>query len=201
MSEQSPYEQLGVSEGASFDEIQEARSRMIEACGDDRKQIEALETAYDAILMERLRMRQEGKIKVPDRIRYAERLAEPPPATAPTPPKQASNWLQQFIDTPSRNDILLPGGLFLVASLLSLAVPEVALAFGVGFSLYFLNRKENKFGRSLLLTLLGLVLGVLVGLQLAMLLQTQLTALSFDPNSFAALITFVLLWLISSFLR
>ncbi len=72
MSDQNPYEKLGVSEDASFDEIQEARNRLLEQHGGDGKNLEMIEAAYDAILMERLRMRQEGKIKVPERIRFPE---------------------------------------------------------------------------------------------------------------------------------
>lgn len=201
MSDQNHYEKLGVDENASFDEIQDARNRLVEEHSADRKQVEAIEAAYDAILMDRLRLRQEGKIKVPDRIRFPERLAEPPPEFTPTPPKQAPDWLQRFVDTPNRADILWPGALFLALGFLSLSAPPLALAVGVGFSLYFLNRKEHKFGRAFLLTLAGLILGVLVGLQIAALISPQLQAVSLDINSFAALVTFFILWVISSFLR
>jgi len=201
MSEMSHYEKLGVSEASSFEEIQEARNRLLQEQGGDRRQSESIEAAYDAILMDRLRQRQEGKIKVPDRIRFPEKLVEPPPDFTPAPAKKASAWLQRFLDTPSRKDILLPAGLFLGAGLLSFSSPPVALALGVGFNFYFLNRKENKFGRAFLLTLAGLVVGVLTGLWLAELLAPQLLAAQLDPNTVAAVLTFVLLWLISSFLR
>ncbi|MBF1999491.1 MAG: CPP1-like family protein [Synechococcales cyanobacterium C42_A2020_086] len=201
MSDKSPYERLGVDESASFDEIQEARSRLMQEYAGDRKQVEAIEAAYDSILMERLRLRQEGKIKVPDRIRFPERLAEPPPEFTPAPPKQAPDWLQRLIDTPSRSDILLPAGLFLGSALLSLTAPALALAIGVGLSLYFLNRKERKFGRAFLLTVIGLIVGVVLGLQFGRLLLPQLQQISLSLDSFAALITFFILWLISSFLR
>ncbi|HEY9645336.1 MAG TPA: CPP1-like family protein [Chroococcidiopsis sp.] len=201
MSDQSHYAKLGVEEDASFEEIQAAKERLIQSLGADRKQAEEIEVAYDAILMDRLRLRQEGKIKVPDRIRFPERTAEPIPEAPPQPLKQSPAWLQRFIDTPSRNDILLPGGLFLAASLLSLTAASLALALGVTLSLYFLNRKERKFGRALLLTIAGLTLGVLAGLQLGMLIQPQLVAVGVPVESFAAIITFVVLWLISSFLR
>lgn len=201
MSDKSPYEQLGVDENSTFDEIQEARNRMLKQHGGDRKQAESIETAYDAILMDRLRLRQEGKIKVPDRIRFPERTVEPPPEFIPTPAKQTPDWLQRFLDTPSRNDILLPAALFAGTSLLSLTAPPLALALGVGLSLYFITRKENKFGRALLLTLVGLIVGVFLGVQFGQLLATQLQQVAVGLDTFAALVTFVLLWLISSFLR
>jgi hypothetical protein len=202
MSDKSPYERLGVSEDASFDEIQEARNRLVEEYGENRKEVEAIEASYDAILMERLRMRQEGKIKVPDRIRFAERRAEPPPEYTPPATPKAPDWLQQFIDTPSRNDILLPAGLFAGAGVLTLFMsPAVTLALGVGLSLYFITRKERKLGRAFLLTLLGLIVGVVLGLQVGGLLASQFAQIPNFPETVAALVTFVLLWLISSFLR
>ncbi len=201
MSDKNPYDQLGVDENATFDEIQEARNRLVEEYASDRKQVEAIEAAYDAILGERLRLRLEGKIKVPDRIRFPERTVEPTPEFVPAPPKQTPDWLQRLIDTPSRSDILWPAAIFLGLGLLSLTTPALSLALGVGCSLYFLNRKEQKFGRAFLLTLIGLILGVVLGLQVGSLLLPQLRQISLALDSFAALITFFILWLTSSFLR
>ena len=201
MSDLNQYERLGVGEDASFEEIQIARDHMLQTHNGDRAQVEAIEAAYDAVLMDRLRLRQEGKIKVPDRIRFPERLAEPPAEASPKVSANPPSWLQQFIDTPSRNDVLIPGGLLLAAGLLSLSTPAAALALGTGFGFYFLNRKENKFGRSFLLTLAGLVLGITLGLGLAGIIASPLAAAGLSPDTFAALVTLILLWLISSFLR
>ncbi|WP_017804012.1 CPP1-like family protein, partial [Nodularia spumigena] len=85
MSDQNPYEKLGVSEDASFDEIQDARNRQLEQYNGDAKSLELIEVAYDAILMDRLRMRQEGKIKVPERIRFPELRVQLPAKDSPTP--------------------------------------------------------------------------------------------------------------------
>jgi hypothetical protein len=57
MSGNGHYELLGVNENSSFDEIQEARNNLLADKGGDRKQTEAIEAAYDAILMDRLRLR------------------------------------------------------------------------------------------------------------------------------------------------
>lgn len=201
MSDKNPYEKLGLDDNATFDEVQEARNRLLQEQPGDRKQIEAIETAYESILMERLRLRQEGKIKVPDRIRFPERLAEPPPEFAPAPSKNTPDWLHRWVDQPSRADILQPAALFVGTGLLSIAAPAMGLALGVGCSLYFLNRKEHKFGRAFLLTLVGLVVGVVVGLQIGQLLTLQLSQISLPLESFAAFVTFFILWLVSSFLR
>ena len=74
MSEQNVYyETLGLTEASSFEEVQSAKARLVAECEDNPQKKESIEAAYDAILMERLRLRQEGKIKVPDRIRFAEK--------------------------------------------------------------------------------------------------------------------------------
>jgi hypothetical protein len=201
MGEPNHYEKLGLDESASFEEIQDARNRLLNEHSGDRKQEESIEAAYDAILMDRLRLRQEGKIKVPDRIRFPERLAEAPPDINTTPKKQTPEWMQRFLDTPSREEILWPAVSFSAIGLFGLAYPPLALAVAVGFSLYFLNRKEHKFGRAFLLTLVGLVGGIFLGLQLGSLMAGQLSSLNLSSEAFAAVVTTFTLWLISSFLR
>lgn len=170
MSEPSFYEKLGVTENASFDEIQEARNHLIEQHSGDQKLIESIESAYDAILMERLKMRQEGKIKVPERIRFPEKATAPQPSFAPIPAKNSPLWLQNLVDRPSLRDLLWPSGWFSILSLLVFLYPSpdqsklsLALAVGLGLTLFWVNRKENKFGRAILLTLGGLFLGVGLG--------------------------------------
>lgn len=202
MSDQKSYDMLGVDENSSFEEIQDARNRLVKECGNDRKQVEAIEAAYDAILMDRLRQRQEGKIKVPDRIRFPERQVPDTlpdlkaPRTQQTPP-----WLERLLDTPSRADILWPAGLLLAAGALSISSPTIALALGLACSFYFLNRKEKKFGRSLLLSFAALILGVVLGLQISALLAGQLQSISISAETFASFVALFLLWLTSSFLR
>ncbi|MDY6937054.1 MAG: CPP1-like family protein [Cyanobacteriota bacterium] len=203
MSDRSPYEQLGVSEDSSFDEIQDARNRLIEENAGDRQLLEKIETAYDALLMERLRLRQEGKIKVPERIRFPERLTpDTPPNKTTAPVNRTPAWLQSTLDTPSQADILWPGGILLVLSIMSIqsGLAPVALALGVGTSLYFLNRKENRFGRALLLTVATLLVGLLGGGALAASIAPQL-GVAVDVTTLTAWITFFLLWLTTSFLK
>lgn len=57
-----PYALLGVSQGASFDDVQSARDRVVASCGDDAVARARVEGAYDAVLMDRLRDRQSGRV-------------------------------------------------------------------------------------------------------------------------------------------
>ncbi|NEQ47118.1 MAG: hypothetical protein F6K00_27690 [Leptolyngbya sp. SIOISBB] len=206
MSDQNYYDTLGLDENASFEEIQEAKERLVTECEDDRKQKEAIESAYDAILMERLRLRQEGKIKVPDRIRFAEEVPEKPPAQSMASDISRPAWMESFLDTPDRNDVLVPAGIFGSLAIVSLAGPSLALALGVGVAIYFLNRKEYRFWRALLLTIVGLVVGLALGILIGEAFGPQAAAMSgasadLVTQRVAAMVTMVILWLVTSFLR
>jgi hypothetical protein len=207
MSSQSPYEQLGVESDASFDEIQEAKNRLIQQYQGNQPTLEMIEAAYDAIIMERLRMRQEGRIKVPDVIRFPEKTLEAVEPSFSFPANKSSQWLNNLWDKPNPKELLWTSSTFLVltgavvfspagGSLLSLAI-----AIGFGASIYLINRKENKFGRAVTLTLAGLLVGLTVGSFLGTAIASQIAVLSLRPDEFASIFTFLVLWLISSFCR
>jgi hypothetical protein len=204
MSEQTPYEKLQVSEEASFEEIQAARDRLIAADKGEGKQREAIEAAYDAILMDRLRRRQEGKIKVPERIRFAERLSE---EAAPKPAQSRLNqspaWLQGLLDTPTAKDLLIPSVSYLGLGGIGLYTnpPDalaLLLALGVGFNLVWLNRKQQKLGRAFLITIVALIAGALIGTAI---LQIAPTPLGLSGDKFICLLILLVFWLISCFVR
>ncbi|HHP7230241.1 MAG TPA: CPP1-like family protein [Xenococcaceae cyanobacterium] len=207
MSENNPYELLGVSENASFEEIQAAKQRVSKQYSEDKKMVEKVETAYDAIIMERLRLRQEGKIKVPERIRFPERSIEVPAPQSPVTKQNTNSWLQQLLDNPSQEEILIPTGVFLglaiiaVISLNNNNNSVLSLLIGLGFmgSLYFLTRKEKRFGRSLLISLVALVSGVAFGSAIASMLRNNGMLIATEQVTSA--ITFTLFWLASCFLR
>ena len=206
MSEQNPYEQLGVTEESSFEEIQEAKQRLVQQYQNDSKIVELIEAAYDSVLMDRLRMRQEGRIIVPDRIRFPERLTIPV-ESKPVTSSKSPNWWQSSIDTPSAQDIGVPAVIYACLGAITLLVPDpsgsllpLLLAFGVFVNIYFFNRKEKRFGRALLFTLAGLVLGVALGAGLAS-LAAKADLNIFGDRQIYALVTFLIFWVISSFFR
>jgi len=208
MSDQNPYEKLGVTEDASFDEIQDAKGRLMQQHRGDQKLVEAVEAAYDAIIMDRLRMRQEGKIKVPERIRFPEKLSQSPPNFPQAPVNRSQAWLQRLWDTPTPADLIWPAVTFVLLSSVTVfyrapdeSILPLVLALGVGCNVYFLNRKERQFGRAVLITLVGLIVGVGLGTVLGGLLKVQLTTIGFTAEKFSTMVTFFLFWLISSFLR
>lgn len=204
MSEQNPYQQLGVTENSSFEEIQSAKERLSQQYREDSQSLESIEAAYDAIIMDRLRMRQEGKIKVPERIRYPEREQTPEPSVKfnPLAVKTPPSWLQGLIDTPDKKDIFIPAGIFLALMGISVFVTgtqvPLLLTLGLFVNVYFLNRKENKFWRSVLITIGVLCLGIALGTALAKVITPTI---NLDIQQLYALVTLTLFWLCSSFLR
>ena len=58
----SPYVRLGVTDDASFDAVHAAKTEKLAACGDDPQAKARIEADYDAVLMDRLKQRQAGKI-------------------------------------------------------------------------------------------------------------------------------------------
>ena len=208
MSERNPYEQLGVTENSSFEEIQAAKQRLYEQNGNDNTVLEDVEIAYDSIIMDRLRLRQEGKIKVPEKIRFPERNVEKTLKVPQIVNEKSAVWLQDIVDTPSQADILWPSGIFLTLSAIAVfsqntgaSILPLLMALGFIANIYFLNRKEGRSGRAFLISFLTLFAGIALGSALAGLLLGQGGGTVLDNNQFASAVTFCLFWLVSCFLR
>jgi Protein CHAPERONE-LIKE PROTEIN OF POR1-like len=207
MSQQNPYEQLGVAEDATFEEIQAAKQHAIARLSSDRQLQDNIEAAYDAILMERLKLRQQGKIKVPDGIRFPEKLPTVVPKFTSLSTANSPSWLGDTLERPDRTQILTTSGVYAILGGAAL-VPSVAdaglptlLALGAGFSLYFINQKQRRFKRALLGTLMALLLGTLVAGLLVNYANLPVDLIGIRGEVFAGLLTFLLLWIVSSFTK
>jgi Protein CHAPERONE-LIKE PROTEIN OF POR1-like len=207
MSQQSPYEQLGVAEDATFEEIQAAKQRVLARSGSDQQLQDNVEVAYDAIIMERLKLRQQGKIKVPDGIRFPEKPAVVMPKFPDLSVASSPSWLGDTFERPSRSEILTTSGVYavlggatLVPSLASSSLPTL-VALGTAFSLYFINQKQRRFKRALLGTLIALVFGAIVSGVLVNTLHLPVAQLGIPGEVFAGLVIFLLLWVTSSFTK
>ncbi|MEL6776785.1 MAG: CPP1-like family protein [Cyanobacteria bacterium J06597_16] len=221
MSEQNVhYETLGLTEASSFEEVQSARKRLVADNEDNPQKRESIEAAYDAILMERLRLRKENKIKVPDRIRFAEKQSKPKVQAASAGGAIESSrpqWVADLLDQPeSTGELLWPSIIFAGLAALSWVFKpaEVApgpaesvgasltLALGMMSSIYFLNQKSRKLWRAMGLSALGLVVGLTLGSLVVAIFKAQGTVLPADQiASLSATITLLVLWFITGFLR
>ena len=61
-SEKSPYEILGVKEGAAFEDIQKARDLKVKEAGEDLILKAKIESSFDQLLMGSLKARQSGNV-------------------------------------------------------------------------------------------------------------------------------------------
>ena len=206
MSEPTPYDKLGVNDEASFEAVRDARDRLLREYAGDESEQEAIEAAYDAILMDRLRARKEGKIAVPDRIRYPERLAAPAPtAMQSNPQRRTPSWLSKLFDNPTQKDIYISLGIYAALAGISFFVPIATttwLSFGLIVSVYWLTRKENRFGRSILISLSGITSGViLAALTNQILVVSRLATNGLFPSPIQLVIILLVMWLHACFLR
>ena len=62
--EKTPYEILGINQGASFEDIQRARDAKVREAGDDLIAKAKIESSYDQLLMGSLKARQSGSISL-----------------------------------------------------------------------------------------------------------------------------------------
>ena len=60
--EKSPYEILGVNEGAAFEDIQKARDIKVKEAGEDLILKAKIESSFDQLLMGSLKARQSGNV-------------------------------------------------------------------------------------------------------------------------------------------
>ncbi|MEM6446059.1 MAG: CPP1-like family protein [Cyanobacteria bacterium P01_D01_bin.123] len=206
MDGNSPHQVLGIAQDASFEEIKAARDHLLQQLTQDEVQQRLVEQAYDAILMERLRLRQEGKIPIPDDIRNPQRAERTTarPSRWPLPSfktDSAPSWANQLLDTPEPRDIWLPlavmAGIYVLMLLGNQADRSLPLTLGFMATIYFIYVKERRFWRSLALALVGLILGLLLA-QIPLALAAG--AGTYD-SAMTVGIALAVLWLCSAFLR
>jgi hypothetical protein len=179
----SPYDRLGIGPDASFDDVQTARRQQLAAVEGDAQAQAQVEAAYDAVLMERLRERQQGKVSSAavtaskrEELKPAAAVRTPSrpslPALPALPQISGANLKRPTLSLPTltmatgreRWFPLLGIGLLL---LLLLVTPpgsaEVLLALATGVAVVNLQRRQGRFlaavGWSFALLSLGLLLG------------------------------------------
>ena len=183
---QDPYERLGISADAGFEEVQRARETSLKAAGDDPMARARIETAYDAVLMGRLRERQSGTIS--SAAVTASRLEDQSASKPSTSPVNTSALLTRIrnlsLPSPKLNSAgflpslslvegqgllvrLIAGGIGLLLLLAAPKAVELVLAIStIGLIISQVKRVRRHLcalGWSLALVALGLVLGAVIG--------------------------------------
>jgi len=205
-----PYERLGITADASFDEVQAAkRARLLEVAGDTMASSK-VEAAYDAVLMERLKERQQGKVSTAAKTASQREQTPPAPKLAVSSlpqlpkltqlPKFAQAALPTVAATPQGRELWFPlatsGVLLGLLVLVPAAPPELLLALATGMAVINLQRRTGKFlkavGWSVGLLSLGLVLGGLLAAGLDPVLPLGFPFSSVQVQSLPALLVLLL---------
>jgi hypothetical protein len=172
----TPYERLGITPEASFDTVQEARNARLHEAGEDPLARSRVEAAYDAVLMDRLKERQQGKVSTAARSASAkeQQQATPPPRLPlPAVPKvslprvPAPSFSAPSFSLVEGEDrwLAVGGSCLLLALLLLLPTPpaELLLALATALCVVCLQRRRRRFpaavGWGFGLLSLGLLLG------------------------------------------
>jgi len=174
-----PYERLGVAANASFDEVQAAKLARLEEVGDDTMARSRIEAAYDSVLMERLKARQQGKVSTAAKTASQREQVPPPP-----PPRLAVPSLPQLqlprLATPqlalpglawaTGRELWFPiataGGLLLLLLVVPSFPADLVLALATAMAVINLQWRHRRFlpavGWGLGLLCLGLLLGAIL---------------------------------------
>lgn len=209
MSELNPYEQLGVDEDASFEEIQKAKQKLKDQYENNPQLLDSIEVAYDAIIMQRLRLRQEGKIKVPEQIRFPEKTVESKKIPVIYDAQNIfnfSSWFSSLIDRTTGKELLINTVIFLgliIFSVFSQNNDNLPLLLTVGLATGFtvLYLKQRAFWRSVAITFITFIVGICLANLLFSLGIGVGLSFGLTGEKFASLFTFCLLWLVSNFVR
>ncbi len=208
---QDPYERLGISADAGFEEVQRARETSLKAAGDDPMARARIETAYDSVLMGRLRERQSGTISsAAVTASRLENQSSPTPSTSPVNPSALLTRIRNLsLQSPNLTSTgflpslilvegqgllvrLIAGGIGLLLLLVAPTAVDLVLALStIGLFISQVKRGRRPLGAlgwSLALVALGLVLGAVI----AALLATQ-SGLPLNPILFEALPAYLVL--------
>jgi hypothetical protein len=220
MSVENAHKLLGVSEGASFDDILRAKKTIVANCKDDLDAIAQVEAAYDMLLMQSLSQRRSGKV-VNSSIRYAD---VKPVSSSTMEIDSMPQWLQTTVksppisvETPAATDLTIQAGVYGALMVLTYVngastsvgsyggadVPGLILATSFGASLYFMTKKNVKLGKATIITVGGLVAGAVVGSAVENWLQVDIVPFLgvHSPASIVAEFILVSQLLVSLYLR
>jgi hypothetical protein len=204
---------LGIGPEASFDAVQAAKQQRLEEVGDDPQARARIEAAYDAVLMDRLKERQQGKVSSAALNASQREAARPSAKAPPARPSLPSLPSLPALPKPSFNAPRfsaptlalaegpqrwwpLAGGAVLLALLLLLPASnaELVLAFSTVLAVVTLQRRNGRLlpaaGWSVLLLSVGLVIG---GLLLRLLDPSLPLGLPLDPQQVQSLPALLLL--------
>ena len=174
-----PYEQLGITADATFEQVQAAKQNCLNQIkADDALGRARVETAYDSVLMQRLKERQLGQLTGAAATASKREAASNAAPAAPALPRLAVlqnlprpklQWQQPSIKLAEEKQLwwplaghgLLPLLLLVVGN--QLGTPELLLALASLLTIGALQRRRSRLFAAVGLTIAALAIGLLIG--------------------------------------
>ncbi|XP_038702941.1 protein CHAPERONE-LIKE PROTEIN OF POR1, chloroplastic-like isoform X2 [Tripterygium wilfordii] len=188
-----PYKRLGISREASEDEIQAARNFLINMYVGHKPSVDAVESAHDKIIMQKFYERRNPKIDIRKKVK------------AVTNHRVVQAVASRF-QSPSTQFIIKTSVAFLVLGALTIIFPTeegptLQVAISLVATLYFLYDRLKSRIRAFLYGAASFAFSWLFG---TFLMVSVIPPLLKGPRSFevmTSLITYVLLWVSSTYLK
>ncbi|CAH2064415.1 unnamed protein product [Thlaspi arvense] len=188
-----PYKRLGISRMASEDEIQGARNFLIQQYAGHKPSVDAIESAHDKIIMQKFHERKNPKIDIKKKVREVRQ-------------SKVVNFVFERFQTPPTAFLVKTAVTFAVLGALTVLFPtEEGPTFQVLLSViatfYFIHQRLKKKLWSFLYGTGSFIFSWLLG---TFLMVSVVPPFIKGPRGFevmSSLLSYVLLWVASSYLR
>ncbi|XP_071735306.1 protein CHAPERONE-LIKE PROTEIN OF POR1, chloroplastic-like [Rutidosis leptorrhynchoides] len=188
-----PYKRLGISNEASEDEIQSARNFLVQKYAGHKPSVDAIESAHDKIIMQKFYERKNPKINVKKKMREVSQ----------------SRYVQAVTSrfrTPATKFIIRTSIAFVVLAALTVLFPTeegptLQVALSLFTTIYFIYDRLKSKLRAFLYGVGSFIGSWLVG---TFLMVSVIPPILKGPRAFevtTSLVTYVLLWVSSTYLK
>lgn len=190
-----PYKRLGISKEASEEEIQAARNFLVQKYAGHKPSIDAIEFAHDKIIMQKFYERRNPKIDIKKKVREVRQT-------------RVMQAVMSRFQTPSTKIIIKTSIAFLVLGVLTVLFPTeegptLQVAISLIATMYFIHERLKSKIRAFLYGAGAFIFSWLLGTFLMVAVIPPIPIIkglrSFEVTT--SLITYVLLWVSSTYLK
>ncbi|KAF8095834.1 hypothetical protein N665_0321s0013 [Sinapis alba] len=188
-----PYKRLGISRMASEDEIQGARNFLIQQYAGHKPSVDAIESAHDKIIMQKFHERKNPKIDITKKVRQVRQ-------------SKAVNFVFDRFQTPPTAFLVKTAVTFAILGALTVLFPTeegptLQVLLSVIATFYFIHQRLKKKLWSFLYGTGSFIFSWLIG---TFLMVSVIPPFIKGPSGFevmSSLLSYVLLWVASSYVR
>ncbi|XP_023764834.1 protein CHAPERONE-LIKE PROTEIN OF POR1, chloroplastic [Lactuca sativa] len=188
-----PYKRLGISKEASEDEIQSARNFLVQKYAGHKPSVDAIESAHDKIIMQKFYERKNPKINVKKKMREVSQ-------------SRVVQAVTTRFRTPATNFIIKTSIAFLILAALTIIFPTeegptLQVAISLITTIYFIHDRLKSKLKAFLYGVGTFIVSWLLG---TFLMVSVIPPILKGPRNLevtTSLVTYVLLWVSSTYLK